>query len=95
MTGKFSGAVAALALMTAQTAFASGISTPPSAAPASTPLAPLAPGGAAGIPSAQTSRQLNGIAIGAGLLLGATAIYLIVGTHYHVPAQNNSAAGTN
>lgn len=80
------------ALIASQTAFAADTSTPDTSAPQAA-VQPLAPGQAAGIHAAQTTKQLNGIAIGAGLLLGAAAIYLIVGTHYHVPPQ--SASGTH
>jgi len=91
MMSRLGAAVLAAALITAQTAFADGTATPSPAVSAVAPtLAPLAPGKAAGIQPAQTNKQLSGIAIGAGLLLGAVAIYLIVGTHYHVPSQNTS-----
>jgi hypothetical protein len=95
MTGRLGATVVAVALTVAQTAFAADASAPLPVAPVAAPLAPLAPGQAAGVHTAQTTKQLNGIAIGAGLLLGAVAIYLIVGTHYHVPPQSGSASGTN
>jgi hypothetical protein len=95
MTSRLGATVLAAALMTAQTAFAGDVSAPSPVAssPTTSSAAVLAPGGAAGLHPAQTTKQLNGIAIGAAVLLGAAAIYLIKGTHYHVPSQ--SASGTH
>lgn len=83
--------IVAAALMTAQTAFADEAAP---AAPASAPVQPLAPGQAAGIQVAQSRGDLNKIAIVAGVGLAAVAVFLIVGTHYHVPGQNQSSTGT-
>lgn len=86
---KIGAMVVAMALVTAQTAFADDL-------PASTQAGPLAPGPAAGVHAAQNGPPSNMVFIGAGLVLGAAAIYLIVGTNYHVPAQKSaqSAAST-
>jgi hypothetical protein len=84
--GRRSGVVVlAVALMASQTAFAADAPTPQAG--------PLAPGGAAGIRTAQTNTQLNGIAIVGVIGLAAVGIYLIVGTHYHVPGSH-AASGT-
>jgi len=85
---KLGAMVLAVALMTAQTSFAAD------AAPAAAPLPPLAPGKAAGLQQAQNGPPQNLVFIGAGLVLAAVAVYLIVGTNYHIPAQNQSSSGT-
>jgi hypothetical protein len=84
MALKASAAVLAAALMTAQTAFA--------ATPAAAPLAPLAPGKAAGLHQAQNGPPANMVVIGAGIVLAAGAVYLITGTHYHVPPQKSASS---
>lgn len=85
MARRLGAIIVAAALVTAQTAFADG------AAPA--PPAPLAPGPAAGVEAAQSGPDLNTVAIGAGIILAAAAVYLIVGEpRYHVHGQSHAAS---
>ena len=90
MARRLAAVVVAMALMTAQTALAQD--APAQGAPPAEATQPLAPGGAAGVQAAQSGPNLNAVAIGAGVVLVAAAIYFIAGTHYRIPKQSSSAA---
>jgi hypothetical protein len=88
MALKASVAVLAAMLMTAQTAFADDAA--PARPPAQVPS--LAPGQAAGLHQAQNGPPSRMIAIGGAIALGVLAVYLIAGTHYHVPTQKSASS---
>jgi uncharacterized protein YjeT (DUF2065 family) len=89
MSRRLGAVIVALGLMTAPAAFADD-----AVPPAPPPAAPLAPGQAAGLHAAQSESPNNTIIIVAGVGLVAVGVFLVVGTHYHVPGQNQSTSGT-